>query len=205
MSSEQVSVAASTASAAKNKEVLIAVIGLIGVLATAGFSNWEKIFPPPNIVKSQFTGYTPTGDAQVELRYFMEITGMRANLKQMQAGVIEHFKKQTEAIPGATPEFTAKMFKVLEEEMNTQYDEVMNAFVPVASKHLAVPELQELNKFYSTPAMREFLRKQPIINSEFLPIAMAQIQKNQERIASRVDALMKEEMQRKDAVSLGGK
>ena len=200
MSDEKASVNDGTASAAKSKEVLIAVIGLIGVLATAGFSNWDKMFPPANVVKSQFSGYTPTGDPQVELRYFMEITGMRANLKQMQTGMFEHFKKQTEAIPGASPELIGRMFKALEEETSTQYDEIMNAFVPIASKYLAVPELQELNKFYSTPVMREFLRKQPLINSEFIPVAMAQMQKNQERIASRLDALLKEEVQRKHAV-----
>lgn len=195
MAEETQQTPAGTASPARSKEVLIAIIGLVGVLATAGFSNWDKIFPPKNVVKSEFSGYQPTGDPQIELRYFIEITGMRSALKQMQMGMIDHFKRQTEALPGARPETVAKAFKILEDDLPTQYDEIVNAFVPIASKHFSVAELQELNKFYSTPVMRELIRKQPIMNSEFLPVAMAQMQKTQERVGGKITALFEAELQ----------
>ena len=133
-------------SSQKRNEVLIGILGFIGVLVTAGFSNWDKLFPPDNVVKAQFTGYQPTGDPQVELRYFTEITGMRESLRQMQLDMLNHFRQQAESRAGSNSESIAKRFKIVEEELPAQYDEIVNVFVPIASKYLSVAELQELNK-----------------------------------------------------------
>lgn len=181
------------AQSSKRNEILIATIGLVGVLTTAALSNWDKMFPPANEVKSTFSGYQPTGDPQVELRYFTEVTGLRDTMRQMQMGIIEHFRKQAEAEGGANKESLAKVFKILEEEIATQYDEMMNIYVPIASKYLSIAEVQDLNKFYSTPVMRELLRKQPLMNKEFLPVAMVHAQKMQERFGRRVKELMEAE------------
>lgn len=187
---QEVAVHSSPSPSSKRNEILIAAIGLVGVLATAVFSNWDKIFPPDDVVKAKFSGYQPTGDPQVELRYFTEITGMRDMLKQTQSGMLDHFRKQAESQAGADPEFVAKSFKIVEEEMATQYDEIMNVYVPIASKHLSVGEVQELNKFYSTPLMRDLIsRKMPLINQEFLPAAMTQMQKSQDRVSRRIHDL----------------
>jgi hypothetical protein len=178
---------------ARRKEILIAIIGLVGVLTTGVLSNWDKMFPPPNVVKATYAGYQPTGDPQIELRYFTEITGLRDTLKQMQAGMLDHFRKQAESQwPGDT-EMLGKMFKVLEEESAAQYDEIMNSYIPVASKYLSTAEIQELNKFYSTPAMRELIRKQPLINKELMPIMMVQLSRSQEKMARRLGAVVEEE------------
>ena len=40
-----------------SNEVLIAVIGLAGILVTALLSNWEKLFPKKNVIKATYSGY----------------------------------------------------------------------------------------------------------------------------------------------------
>ena len=41
--------------------------------------------------------------------------------------------------------------------------------------------------------MRELIRKQPLMNKEFIPVAMAQMQKSQERVRLKIDALIEAE------------
>lgn len=185
--------------ASKRNEILIAVLGLIGVLITGVLSNWDKLFPPSNVVTSTFSGYQPTGNPQIELRYLSEITGMRDRVKQMQAGILEQFRKQAEAKLRDNPEIVANVFKIVEEEVASQYDESMNLYVPIASKYLSVAEIQELNKFYSTPVMREMLRKQPLINEEFLSVVMQNVGKEQERLETRINEVIKAEISKEDA------
>lgn len=174
----------------RRNEIVIALIGLLGVLSTAVFSNWDKINPPPNEVKATFSGYAPTGDPQVELRYFFEITGMRTLMQGMQAEMLAHFKQQIAAELGDKPELAAELVKVMSEELEAQYDQVLNAYIPIASKHFSVAEIQELNKFYSTPPMREMTRRMPLMTKEYMPLVMAMAQKSQERIAPKLQAIL---------------
>ena len=178
------------AQSSKRNEILIATIGLVGVLTTAALSNWDKVFPPANEVKSTFSGYQPTGDLQVELRYFHEVTGFRDNMRQMQMGIIEHFRKQAEAEGGANKVALDNAIKILEEELDAQIDEVMNINVLIASKYFSIAEVQDLNKFYSTPVMRERLRKDSLITKEYLSVAMPLLQKRLERLDRRFKELM---------------
>lgn len=179
----------------RGNEVLIAIIaavsGLAGVLVTAAFANWDKVFPPDDVVTAKFSGYRPTGDPQIELRYFTEITGQRDILKKMQAAILDHFHKQAESEADRDPETRAKIFKIIEEELAAQYDALMNAYVPIATKYLSLKEIQELNKFFSTPVMRELVRKLPLINREFFPVGMVLLRKSRGEIARRIEELLK--------------
>lgn len=174
----------------RKNEIAIAIIGLIGIIVTAGFSNWDKIFPPKNVVQSSYTGYAPTGDPQVELHYFTEITGMRGLLRGMQTEMLGPIKKQIETEYEDKPEIAAELLKVIDEELELQYDQTINVYIPIASKYFSVAELQELNKFYSTPAMREMVRKAPLLNKEFIPVAMTVAAKSEERIQPKVEAIL---------------
>jgi hypothetical protein len=167
-------------------EIVTGVIGLTGIVITALFSNWDKMFPRENVVASTYSGYQPTGDPQVELRYFTEITGMRGMLRGMQAQLLDHYKAQLAADGEADSALMTKLWKIAEEEIDGQYDKVMNVYIPVASKYFSLAEIQELNKFYSTPVMRELVRKQPLMLKEYMPAAMAALQKDQERFTRRL-------------------
>ena len=179
----------------RKNEILIAVIGLLGVLATATFSNWDKLYPPANVVKSTYTGYTPTGDPQVELRYYFEIAGMRGLLQGMQSEMMSHFRQQIETKYKDRPELVADLFKAMDEELELQYDQILNAYIPIASKYFSVAEIQELNKFYSTPPMRELTRKAPLMTKEFMPLVMTLAAKSGERMEPKVKAILEKHKQ----------
>jgi hypothetical protein len=181
---------AATALSTRKNEIVIAVIGLLGVLGTAVFSNWDKLHPPANQVKATFTGYAPTGDPQVELRYFFEVTGMRGLMQGMQTEMLAHFKQQVDDQYKDRPELAAELMKVMSEEIEAQYDQVLNAYIPIASKHFSVAEIQELNKFYSTPPMREMTRRAPLLTKEFMPSVMTLAKKSQERVEPKVRAVL---------------
>ena len=68
----------------KGNEVLIAIIGLIGNLVTAGLSNWDKIFPENNVIEAQHSGYRPTDNYETELRHYFNVSGTRLVLDNMQ-------------------------------------------------------------------------------------------------------------------------
>ena len=48
-------------------QIIIATIGLVGVIATALFANWDKMFPPPqtNVVEKRGTEEQPIKDSEV--------------------------------------------------------------------------------------------------------------------------------------------
>jgi uncharacterized protein len=177
------------------KEVLIAAIGAIGVIITGVVSNWDKLFPPNNVVTATYSGYRPTGDPEVELRYFMEITGMRGMTKHMQDEVVKYFKTQSVAEHG-NPELAEKVFQIVDEELENTFDQAMNTYIPIALKYLTPEQVQELNKFYSTPIMRELVRATPLINKEYMPLVMAEMQKAQVKVQERLEKLVQEEREK---------
>ena len=183
------------AQSTRRNEALIAILGLLGVLGTAVFSNWDKLYPPANVVKSTYTGYTPTGDPQVELRYFFEVAGVRGLLKGMQSEMLSHFRQQFEAVYKEKPELAADLLKVMSDDFEVQYDEMLNVYIPIASKYFSVPEIQELNRFYSTPPMRELIRKNPLLTKEFMPLVMTLAQKSQERVQPKIKAILEKHKQ----------
>lgn len=185
----------STEKSPRKNEIIIAIIGLTGVLTTSLFSNWDKIYPPKNIVTSSYSGYAPTGDPQVELRYFMEITGMRSTVSGMQTEILRPIKNQIKESYKDKPEISADLLRIIDEEVEPQYDQIINAYIPLASKYFSVEELQELNKFYSTPTMREMTRKTPLLNKEFMPIAMMIAKKSEERVEQKVEAILEKHKQ----------
>ena len=67
-----------------NRKLKVAIINgafaLAGALAGGLFLNWDKIFGPPTI-EVQYTGYKPTGEFEIEARYFMNISGTRRDFE----------------------------------------------------------------------------------------------------------------------------
>jgi hypothetical protein len=73
-----------SAGQSRKPEILVAIIGLMGVLITALISNVDKIFPKGQVVTATYTGYRPTGNFETELRCLMEVNGTRNNMISMQ-------------------------------------------------------------------------------------------------------------------------
>lgn len=152
--------------AGHKNEKTIAVIGLVGVLITAAFSNWDKIFPPEGVVTTTYSGYTPSNNRESELRIYYEISGHRDTLlgqqqQIFQQSLIEEGGEVADLLKH--PELVETINTVVEDEFVSNYAEILHVLIPIAAKYYSLEEIQSLNKFYSTPEMREMVRKQPLI------------------------------------------
>ncbi|WP_156957684.1 hypothetical protein [Synechococcus sp. KORDI-52] len=82
----------STEKKTKGNEVLIAIIGLTGVLTPAGLSSWDKIYPKSNVIKAEYLGYRPTGNFETELRHYFNVSGARQAHDNTQKHLVQNFK-----------------------------------------------------------------------------------------------------------------
>ena len=67
-------------------------------------------------------------------------------------------------------------------ENSLSYDQVVSDLIPIWKKHMTLEQVQELNKFYSTPVMREMVRDMPYVTAEFGPILQQHMVDMQERL-----------------------
>lgn len=169
----------------RRNEIAIAIIGLTGVLATAVFSNWDKMFPPESVIEARYSGYRPTGNFETELRYFYEVSGTRATVDYMMDELMGAMKTQfISQYPADAKEIDAVM-KVVAEE-TASIDSIISESVPIYRKHFTIEQIQELNKFYSTEIMQDMINKMPLVVKDFAPIQMKLMQDTQNRVISRM-------------------
>lgn len=169
----------------RRNEVLIAFIGLLGVLTTAVLSNLDKIFPPENKLVSTYEGYRATGNFETELRYFFEVSGARKTVENMQEQILAHQRSQLLVqYPDESEEINA-VFEAAREEA-IRLDEIIPVILPVYRKHFTVEELQELNRFYSTEPMQNMLSKMPLVTTELAPHQARLIENYMTRVENRI-------------------
>ena len=169
----------------KHKEVLIAIIGLIGILVTAGLSNWDKIFPESNVIEAKYSGYRPTDNYETELRHYFNVSGTRLALDNMQKQLAQNFKMQLSAEYPEDSEEIKKIMDIALEEALT-FDEILTKLIPVYKNHFTLLELQELNKFYSTETMQNMIKKLPLLTQEAAPLQVELFTKFQKRYIERL-------------------
>ncbi len=174
-----------TQSKSKKNEITIAVIGLLGVLVTAVFSNWDKIFPNPNEVRANYSGYRATGVFETELRYLFEVSGQRIMIENLQQqAVIALRNNLIREHPENVKEINLIMDASLEEAPTV--DDIIRKLLPIYGNYFTIEELQELNKFYSTEIMQNMIIKTPALMQEFAPLQLELIQDHQVRIADKL-------------------
>ena len=95
------------------------------------------------------------------LRYFFEITGRRKNANQF----VERLRS---SLISASPQNAEKINQLLTEYTKAMltFDETVAAEVPIYAKYYTVAEIQELNRFYSTEIMQQYLKKEPLVQQE---------------------------------------
>jgi Uncharacterized protein conserved in bacteria (DUF2059) len=174
--------------ALRRTEILIAIIGLLGVLATALLSNWDKVFAGKETLVTSYEGYQPTGVFETEFRYFFEVSGTRAATEQMQEHMLSALRLK---LLKEHPESASKTEEMLQavRESAPSFDEVRERFLPIYRKHFSVDELQELNRFYSTEIMRKMIGKLPLLTQESAAIQMELMQELAKKLSVRLKSL----------------
>ena len=134
------------------------------------------------MIQEKVSGYNPTNDFETELRVLMELSGQRALTSIMQENIVSVHENR--ALAEATPDEAQEVkdtFVAVREQM-LKFDEIVTLFYPIYKKYYSLEGLQELNKFYSTKVMREFVSKTPFIAEETVPLMMAAIERSQQRL-----------------------
>lgn len=171
----------------RKSEVTIAFIGLVGVLATATFSNWDKMFPDKTLLQAKISGYRATGNFETELRYYFEVSGARQLMAQMQKQLVTGMKANALAQDPEHSQEISMVFKEIEDDP-VRFDDVIAKFLPLYQKYFTIQEIQELNRFYSTEPMQALVKKMPLLTQEAVPIQLALIEEYQTRIMQKIQA-----------------
>ena len=145
---------------------------LIGAIAGAVFGNWDKIFNKNKMVTAKVEGYAPTGNFEVEARYYFEVSGMRAQITELQLQILNSQESQLVAQFPQDQQLIAELMDIAEQSL-PPLEEFLKLLIPIWQKFLSIDQIQELNKFYSTKTMQQMRDKQPLITEEYLPQALA--------------------------------
>ena len=168
----------------KSNEITIAIIGLIGVLATAIISNWRIIFPDPNEFTAKSINYIPTNDFDSEYRHFFDVSGSRKSIEIMIQGMINNLKDQ---LIKENPNDLKKIDEIVNatNEISGEFiDVTIRKLLPIYKNHFTIEELKAINRFYSTAIMQNFIEKSASFVQESTSI-MGELQND---FASRLEA-----------------
>ena len=164
-----------------SKEVLVAIVGVIGMIVTAVLSNWNKLFPDKDQITAKVSGYRSTGVYETELRYFFEVSGGRAMIEGMISQLLQQEKMQSiQEYPEHAKEIT-EIFHAIAKEATT-VDQAIRKLLPVYQKYYSIDQIQELNRFYSTEIMQQMISKNQALTVEAAPLQLELMNEGQERI-----------------------
>ena len=169
----------------RRNEIIIAIIGLVGVITTGLISNWDKIFAEGQVLQTTYSGYRPTNNFETNLRYYFEVSGTRATMETQQKELLNRLEMQLISENPEKAEPIKEFISAVREEAPT-VEEILNKLLPIYRKHFTIKELQELNKFYSTKIMQGMVKKSSLIALESAPLQLELINAYQEKILNRI-------------------
>ena len=170
------------------RELFITLIGLVGMVLTGVFSNWEEI--SADTITVEYENYIPTGKFETELRYYFDITGLRESLEELQNLSIEQLKYSIKAT--MTEEDYADISKEIDDIFNVAkeeaitFEEMIEAYLPVYENNYTIKELQHLNRFFSSEIMRNFIKKDSLVLQQSIQINNKLIQEFLNRYIGRL-------------------
>ena len=174
-------------------EMWVAMITALGGIAVAVLGNWDKLFRRDRVLTATFSGYRPTEDFETEYRHYFDVSGSRKTIDVMLREGLRQ-GRETALLEAEEPGDASEIknfFDAMERETEHLLDDFIRAFMPVYQTHFTLAELQELNRFYSTEAMQNMVRKMPEVVQELAPIQAKMTEefqaKVQENFLARID------------------
>ena len=143
---------------AHRNEIIIAVIGLVGVIFTAVLSNYDRLFgDTPE--SAHVSPYENVDDINMQLRYFVEVSGFRDSLEEMEKVTAEKFKQKY----GATD---TEINCILDNQIQTE--QLVEVFVETMKNHVTLQQIKDLNRLYSSETMKSYTKSSPLIVRGFI-------------------------------------
>lgn len=137
--------------APSRNEIVIAVIGLLGVIFTGVASNWDKISSP---TRTTANSAIVSDDINVQVRYYVETSGMRSGLEALEKDRAERYKRE---------------YKADQDTVNCMLDmglpttKLIDIAINTLKNHFTLEEIKELNRVNASPIMMRVAEKQPAI------------------------------------------
>lgn len=161
---------------AHRNEIIIALIGLLGVIFTAVISNYDKLSDGNPKTKNKFP-YENVEDVDLQMRYFIEVSGLRDGLNEMNRIAAEKYRLKY----GATEE---EINCILDNRI--QNEQVIELFIGAHKNHISLRQIKELNRLHSSEIMKSYNKASPLIVRDLL----AGIDKLYERIHIRNQSIV---------------
>jgi hypothetical protein len=139
----------------RKSEITIAAIGLVGVIVTAVASNWDKISSPSSASNLPIA----SDDINVQLRYYVESTGLRTTLESLEKAKAERYRLQYKADPDTVNCMI---------DMGLQSSQLIEIAVNSLKGHFTLEDIKELNRINASPVMKRLAEKQPAISLDLV-------------------------------------
>jgi len=143
------------ASATRN-EIIIAVIGLVGIIFTGVISNWDKLFSPSS---SATNSPVVSDDINVQARYYIETSGFRTAMEALEKQRAERYRLEFKA----DKETVDCML-----DMSIPTNQLVDIAVDGIRKHFTLEEIKELNRINAMPAMVSAASKQAALSLDLV-------------------------------------
>ena len=169
-----------------------AVITAVGIVLGAAITNLDTIVRLTKGVQAvtvEYSGYRPTGVFETEFRYYHEVSGARADMEDLEERLVQTLRQRwIESAPESIEQVDALIEIAVQEA--PQFDEIIEMVLPIYERHYTVHEIQVLNRFYSTAAMQDMVRKDRLINVELAPVVVQLQQEYINRVMPAVEDLL---------------
>jgi len=114
------------------------------------------------------------------LKKYMEASGSMGAFKSAITSMMGNFKSMNNVVPD-------EVWKDLETEfLGTSIDDLVTMLAPVYEKHMTEADLNEVIKFYSTPAGKKLAEKTPAIMQESMTAGQAWGQAVAEKVMKKL-------------------
>lgn len=172
----------------KSHEITVAVIGLIGVLATAIISNFSKWFGPPQLaVAYQYKhGYKSSRDFDAAVRYLMDVSGTRRTLEAYLSTSLTQISEQGITEHPDQAQNINDVVKAARAESSGFIDLVIDRMLPIYHKYYTLDQIEELNRFYSTDVMQTMVANGPRVSEDVVKMQPEVLREWIDRIERRM-------------------
>ncbi|WAF84549.1 hypothetical protein NRL37_21000 [Metapseudomonas otitidis] len=144
--------------ASYRNEIIIALIGLAGIIFTALISNYDKIFKNSEPSTNSFP-YENIDDLDLQLRYFIEISGFRSSMEELKKISAEKYKLKHNI---------SDMVINCIQDNQIQTEQMIELVIKSHKNHITLQQIKELNRLYSSDSMRSYTKSSPLIVRDLL-------------------------------------
>lgn len=180
---------------------LAVVAVFLTTIAATNLGHSQSIAAPKSAADSRvLSADAPTRDQVMTLLDLLQVrrnmAAMLQNMKQILAQTAEEdFRKK---VPNPTPKQLAALHGLFDDVIDMPIDEMVNAVIPIYQRHLTRTDVEEVIRFYSSPAGQKLLSEQPKMLQESMQAGVDIQRKRMDEINAKLHERMQKLMEAAD-------